>query len=204
MSIVRKIYEWVLSWADKPSGPVALGAMSMAEASFFPIPPDVLLIPLALGKREKALYFGLICSVCSILGAALGYGIGLWVWWAEPNVFTSFAQFFFDHIPGFTYESFENIKSLYDEYNFMIIFTAGFTPIPFKLFTISAGAFNIQFPMFILAGTVSRSARFFLVAFLIKTYGEPIREFIDKYFNLLAIAFTVLLFGGFALVKYIF
>ena len=102
------------------------------------------------------------------------------------------------------HESFENIKSLYDEYNFMIIFTAGFTPIPFKLFTISAGAFNIQFPMFILAGTVSRSARFFLVAFLIKTYGEPIREFIDKYFNLLAIAFTVLLFGGFALVKYLF
>ena len=86
----------------------------------------------------------------------------------------------------------------------MIIFTAGFTPIPFKLFTISAGAFNIQFPMFILAGTMSRSARFFLVAFLIKTYGEPIREFIDKYFNLLAITFTVLLFGGFALVKYLF
>ena len=86
----------------------------------------------------------------------------------------------------------------------MIIFTAGFTPIPFKLFTISAGAFHIQFPMFILAGTVSRSARFFLVVFLIKTYGEHIREFIDKYFNLLAITFTVLLFGGFALVKYIF
>ena len=94
MSFVRKIYEWVLSWADKPSGPAALGVMSMAEASFFPIPPDVLLIPLALGKREKAWHFGLICSVCSILGAALGYGIGLWVWWAEPNVFTSFAQFF--------------------------------------------------------------------------------------------------------------
>ena len=83
----------------------------------------------------------------------------------------------------------------------MIIFTAGFTPIPFKLFTISAGAFHIQFPMFILAGLISRSARFFLVAVLIKKYGEPIKEFIDKYFNILALIFTVLLFGGFLIIK---
>ena len=204
MKYIRKLYDWVLSWADKPSGPTALGAMSMAEASFFPIPPDVLLIPLALGKRKKALYFATICSVCSIIGAIFGYGIGKWVWWSEPNVFSSFSSLFFDYIPGFTRESFQEISELYDQYNFLIIFTAGFTPIPFKLFTISAGAFKINFPLFLLASAVSRSARFFIVALLIKKFGEPIRSFIDKYFNILAIVFTILLIGGFALLKIIF
>ena len=204
MSFVRKIYDWVLGWADRPSGPKALAGISFAEASFFPIPPDVLLIPLALGNKERAMYLGILCSASSVLGAALGYGIGLWIWWDKPGEFSMFAKFFFDNIPGFDRVAFSNIKNLYDQYNFMIIFTAGFTPIPFKLFTISAGAFSIQFPLFILAGTVSRSARFLLVAYLIKRFGEPIRAFIDKYFNLLAILFTVLLFGGFFLIAFFF
>jgi len=202
MSFVRKIYDWVLGWANRPSGPKALAGISFAEASFFPIPPDVLLIPLALGNKERSMYLGILCSVSSVLGAALGYGIGLWIWWDKPGEFSMFAQFFFDNIPGFDRAAFSNIKNLYDQYNFMIIFTAGFTPIPFKLFTISAGAFDIQFPLFILAGTVSRSARFLLVAYLIKRFGEPIRIFIDEYFNLLAILFTVLLFGGFLLIEF--
>ena len=201
MNSIRKLYDWVLSWANKPSGVRALCGISLAEASFFPIPPDVLLIPLCLSKRNKALYFAILCSIFSILGAAIGYAIGSWIWWTAPNEFSSFANFFFQYIPGFTTDAFSNIKSLYDQYNFMIIFTAGFTPIPFKLFTISAGAFNIQFAMFIIAGLVSRSARFLLVALLIKKYGEPINGFIDRYFNLLAILFTVLLFGGFLLIK---
>jgi membrane protein YqaA with SNARE-associated domain len=178
--------------------------MSTAEASFFPIPPDVLLIPLSLGKREKAFRFALICSVGSIIGALIGYGIGHFVWWSNDSTFSKFAQFFFDHIPGFSIHGFDKIKLLYDEYSFMIVFTAGFTPIPFKLFTISAGAFDINFMMFILASIVSRSARFYLVAGLIKLYGEPIREFIDKYFNILALAFTFLLIGGFILIKFLF
>jgi membrane protein YqaA with SNARE-associated domain len=161
----------------------------------------VLLIPLALGKREKAFKFALICSIGSIIGATIGYGIGQGVWWTKVGSFSNFAQFFFDHIPGFSHEGFEKIKALYDEYNFMIVFTAGFTPIPFKLFTISAGAFHVNFPLFIFASIVSRSARFFLVAGLINKYGDPIREFIDKYFNILAIAFTVLLVGGFVFIK---
>ena len=201
MKLIRKLYDWVLSLAEKPTGPRALCGISFAEASFFPIPPDVLLIPLCISKRQKALYFASLCSIFSVLGAAIGYSIGLWVWWNGSNEFSSFANFFFKYIPGFTVDAFQNIKSLYDEYNFMIIFTAGFTPIPFKLFTISAGAFHIQFPMFILAGLISRSARFFLVAILIKKYGEPIKEFIDKYFNILALIFTVLLFGGFLIIK---
>lgn len=204
MKPLRKLYDWVLDWADKPSGPSALGIMSTAEASFFPVPPDVLLIPLALGKRESAFRFAFICSVGSIIGAMIGYGIGLWIWWGEVGAFSGFAQFFFDHIPGFSIEGFDKIKVLYDEYNFMIVFTAGFTPIPFKLFTISAGAFNINFPLFILASIISRSARFYLVAGLIRKFGEPIREFIETYFNLLALAFTVLLLGGFFILKFLF
>ena len=203
MKYIRQLYDWVLSWADKPTGPAALGIMSVAESSFFPIPPDVLLIPLALGKRKEAFRFATICSLGSILGAMIGYGIGHWSWWVEDGAFSTFAQFFFTHIPGFTHDGFEKIKLLYDEYNFLIVFTAGFTPIPFKLFTISAGALGINFLLFLIASIVSRSARFFLVAGLIKLYGEPIRKFIDDYFNLLAFAFTVILIGSFFLVKII-
>jgi len=201
MKQIKELYNWVLSWAEKPSGPAALGFISTAEASFFPIPPDILLIPLALGKREKAFKFALICSIGSIIGATIGYGIGQWVWWTTVGSFSNFAQFFFDHIPGFSHQGFERIKGLYEEYNFMIVFTAGFTPIPFKLFTISAGAFHVNFSLFIFASIVSRSARFFLIAGLITKYGDPIREFIEKYFNILAIAFTVLLIGGFVIIK---
>ena len=204
MKFIRVIYDWVLSWSEKPSGPTALGVMSMTEASFFPIPPDVLLIPMALGNRDKAIRFAIICSVCSIIGAMIGYGIGHFIWWAEPGQFTGFAQFFFDHIPGFTILAFSKIQTLYEKWNFWIVFTAGFTPIPFKLFTISAGAFKINFAAFVLASLVGRSARFFLVSGLIKKFGEPIHGFIDNYFNILAIALTLLLFGGFLMVKVLF
>ena len=204
MKILRKLYDWVLTWADKPSGVKILGFMSTAEASFFPIPPDVLLIPLALGNRKKAIYYAFICSVCSVLGAIIGYSIGKWLWYIELGTFSNFAEFFFKNIPGFSYDAFSRIKILYDEYNFLIIFTAGFTPIPFKLFTISAGAFDLNLSLFILASTVSRSARFFLVSYLIKIFGDPVKELIDKYFNLLAILFTVLLISGFILIKIIF
>ena len=204
MKILRKLYDWVLTWADKPSGVKILGFMSTAEASFFPIPPDVLLIPLALGNRKKAIYYAFICSVCSVLGAIIGYSIGKWLWYIELGTFSNFAEFFFKNIPGFSYDAFSRIKILYDEYNFLIIFTAGFTPIPFKLFTISSGAFDLNLPLFILASTVSRSARFFLVSYLIKIFGDPVKELIDKYFNLLAILFTVLLISGFILIKIIF
>jgi len=108
---------------------------------------------------------------------------------------------FFNHIPGFTEQVFLNIQEKYEIYNFLIVFTAGFTPIPFKIITISAGAFSVNFPMFLLASTVSRSARFFLVALLIRQFGEPITAFIDKYFNLLSIVFTILLIGGFLVLK---
>lgn len=204
MKWMKKIYNWVLHWAYTRYGIVALIILSFAEASFFPIPPDVLLIALVLGAREKAFLFAGYCSIASIFGGLAGYGIGYFAWWNSSKEFSDLANFFFHHIPGFTTELFANIQALYETWNFWIIFTAGFTPIPFKVFTISAGAFDISLVMFFFASLISRSARFFLVAGLIWKFGEPIRGFIDKYFNLLAILFTVLLIGGFAMIKLLF
>ena len=201
MNYLRRLYDWILHWAETKYGVPALFLLALAESSFFPIPPDVLLIPLALGARSKAIRFALVCSVASIMGGIAGYGIGYFAWWSGSEAYSAVALFFFNHIPGFTEQVFLNIQEKYEIYNFLIVFTAGFTPIPFKIITISAGAFSVNFPMFLLASTVSRSARFFLVALLIRQFGEPITAFIDKYFNVLSIIFTLLLIGGFLVLK---
>ena len=201
MKYLRRLYDWILHWAETKYGVPALFLLALAESSFFPIPPDVLLIPLALGARSKAIRFALVCSVASIVGGIAGYGIGYFSWWSGAEAYSAVALFFFNHIPGFTEQVFLNIQEKYEIYNFLIVFTAGFTPIPFKIITISAGAFSVNFPMFLLASTVSRSARFFLVALLIRQFGEPITVFIDKYFNVLSIIFTLLLIGGFLVLK---
>jgi len=203
MNYIRNLYDWVLSWANKPNGVRALGSISFAEASFFPIPPDILLIPLALGNKRKAIYFGIVCTFYSILGGVLGYSIGLWLWWSTSGELSAFANYFFENVPGLSVESFYNVKLLYEKYNFFIIFTAGFTPIPFKLFTISAGAFSVEFTLFFLASIVGRGSRFMILSFLIKKFGESIKYFIDKYFNILAIVFTILLFGGMYIIKFL-
>jgi membrane protein YqaA with SNARE-associated domain len=202
MKLLRKLYDWVLHWAETPYGPIALFILAFAESSFFPIPPDALLIALALGATTKAFRFALNCTIASVLGALFGYTIGHFLWWTPSNEFTSIAMFFFNNIPGFTEKLFFDVQKMYDQYNFWIVFTAGFTPIPYKVITISAGAFNIDILMFVIASVISRGARFFLVAFLIWKFGPQIRNFIDKYFNWLAIAFTVLLIGGFVVIKY--
>jgi len=204
MKWIRNLYNWVLHWANTRYGVFALILIAFAEASFFPIPPDILLIALALGARKKALHFAFYCSVASVVGGIFGYWLGYSLWWSQSGQFSNLANFFFEHIPGFSIELFNQIKALYDKWNFWIIFTAGFTPIPFKVFTVTAGAFDINFVMFIIAGLISRSARFFLVAWLIWKFGEPIRGFIDKYFNWLVILLTVLFIGGFVAIKYLF
>jgi membrane protein YqaA with SNARE-associated domain len=203
MKLLRSLYDWILHWAETPYGPIALFILAFAEASFFPIPPDALLIALILGARAKAFRFAFNCTAGSVSGALLGYAIGYFLWWDAPGQFSSLALFFFDKVPGFTQEIFKDVKELYIEWDFWIIFTAGFTPIPYKVFTISSGAFDISLPMFIIASIVGRAGRFFLVASLIWKFGDPIKEFIDKYFNLLAIVFTILLIGGFVLIKYL-
>jgi membrane protein YqaA with SNARE-associated domain len=203
LKLLRKLYDWVLHWAETPYGPIALFLLAFAESSFFPIPPDALLIALVLGSSKKAFRFASICLIGSVAGAILGYVIGHYLWWTPSNEFTNIAFFFFNNIPGFTETAFFDIQKLYNEYDFWIIFTAGFTPLPYKIITISSGAFNINVVMFLVASVISRGARFFLVAFLIWKFGPSIKAFIDKHFNWVAIAFTVLLIGGFAAIKFL-
>lgn len=193
---VRRLYDWVLSWADRPGGPWALGGLSFAESSFFPIPPDPLLIALALGRPSRALYFATICAVGSVLGGIAGYFIGAGVW-------TMVGPFFFQYVPGVTPESFEHVRSIYERYDFWAVFVAGFTPIPFKVFTLSAGVFAISFPIFVVASGISRTARFFLVAGLIYFFGPRIQGFIDRHFDRLVWLFTILLVGGFLAIEFL-
>ncbi len=203
-NIVRRAYDWVLHWADTKWGEAALFTLAFAESSFFPIPPDVLLIALCIGKPSKSMRYALYCVAGSVLGAMFGYGLGHMLWLDGAGEFTPFANFFFDKIPGFTHQMYDYVGELYDRYNFWIVFTFGFTPIPYKVATITSGVFDINFVMFVLASVVSRGMRFFLVAWLIWRFGPAIKTFIDKYFNWIAIAFTVLLVGGFVAVKYLF
>lgn len=198
MKWFKDLYNWMLSWGDSRWGGTALFCFAFAEASFFPIPPDVLLIALCLGALAKSFRYATICLAGSVLGALAGYAIGFFLWQDTAGEPTGLANFFFDHV--FTREGFANVEALYQEYDFWIVFTAGFTPLPFKLFTISGGVFEINLLMFIVASVVSRGLRFFLIAWLIWRYGAPIKGFIDKYFNILAILFTVLLIGSFYLV----
>ncbi|MEJ2638734.1 MAG: DedA family protein [Desulfosarcinaceae bacterium] len=193
--MLKRLYDWVLHWADTPYGSWALFALAFAESSFFPLPPDVLLIALAVGRPRRSFRFALICSVGSVLGGALGYLIG----WHFMAAVGERIVAFYGLQPKVVY-----IGQLYNHYNAWAVGIAGFTPIPYKVFTIAAGMFKINFGIFMLASLVSRSARFFLVGTLIYWFGPRIRSFIDRYFNLLAVAFTVLLVGSFILIKYLF
>ena len=201
MNIVKRLYDWMLSWGDSRWGALALFLFAFAESSFFPIPPDVLLIALCLGAVARSFRFAAICTAGSILGAMVGYAIGYFVWQNAAGEYTALAHCFFNHV--FSVEAFEKVGALYDQYNFWIVFTAGFTPLPYKIFTITGGLFHINFVMFIVASIISRGLRFFLIGGLIWKFGAPIKSFIDKYFNLLAIAFTVLLVGSFFLLGYV-
>jgi membrane protein YqaA with SNARE-associated domain len=191
--MLRSLYDWVLHWANTPHGTWALGILAFAESSFFPLPPDPLLIALALGAPHKALWYALVCTVASVAGGVLGYVIGM-----------GFMGVVGDRILKFygAQERFESIKRLYDRYDAWAVAIAGFTPIPYKVFTITAGVFRIRFKVFLLASILGRAGRFFLVAGLISWFGTPIREFIDEYFNLLSVGFIVLLVLGFVVIRY--
>lgn len=194
----RRLYDWVLHWAKTPYGGWALFCLAFAESSFFPVPPDVLLAPLTLGAPKKWFRFALACSVASVLGGILGYMIGLFLWDAIGGwVFAHFSW------AGITPVNFEKFQNWYDKYDFWIVFTCGFTPLPYKVCTISAGVAKIYFIGFIIASAISRSARFFMVAYLFGRFGPKAEPFIDKYFNWLCAAFVALLIGGFLIIKYL-
>jgi len=197
MRIFRRLYDWVLHWAETPYGALALFLLAVAESSVFPVPPDVLLIALSISLPHRAWYYATICSIGSVVGGVVGYLLG-WGFWSL------LADFFFTYVPGFTPQLFARVQALYAEHDFWVVFAAGFTPIPYKVITVAAGVFLINFPVFVLASMIGRSARFFLVAGLIRRYGPGIRSFVDRYFNLLSMIFLLLLIGGFLALKYAF
>lgn len=160
----------------------------------------MLLIALAVSIRSRAFKYALVCSLGSVFGGMFGYFIGHELWY-RGDAFSPFALLFFDYIPGFTQEVFFKVRQMYAENAFMVVFSAGFTPIPYKIITIAGGVSKINIPLFLFASTVSRALRFFLVAAIIWKYGEPITAWIDRYFNKLAILFTALLIAGFAAIK---
>ncbi len=194
MKFIKRMYDWVLHWADTPYGVPALFCLAFAESSFFPIPPDVLLIALAIAIPKRSFYFALMCTLGSVIGGVVGYGIGHFAYAAigEPIVQMYDGKLVMD-----------KIKFWYENYGFWGILIAAITPIPYKIFTIASGVFEFNFGSFMLSSVMGRSFRFFAVGTLIFYFGAPIKLFIDKYFNILSIAFIVLLVGGFVTVKYL-
>ena len=187
---MRKLYDWVMHWGETPYGTPALASISFAESSFFPIPPDPLLICLALGAKARPLRLAAICTIASVTGGAFGYLIGAWFWGAA-------ADFFLNYVPGFTSEGFTEVEKLYNSWGFFAVFVAGLTPSPYKVFTLSAGVFVIDLPLFVFASLLGRSLRFFLVAGLISYFGSSIKNFIDRYLNVLLWLFLLVLVMGF-------
>jgi len=196
MKVIRRMYDWVLHWAETPSGAPALFLLAVAESSFFPIPPDVLLIALCIAVPTRSFRFAMIASVGSVLGGVIGYGIGIGLW-------DLLAQYFYQYVPGFTEQTFNYVQHLFATYDFWTVFTAGFTPIPYKVITIGAGVFEINFAIFLLASAIGRSLRFVLVAWLIYKYGPSMREFIEKYFNILTFAVLAILILCAVIIKYV-
>lgn len=189
--ILSAMLHWVESFAATPYGDWALFGLAFAESSFFPIPPDVLLIALCLGQPERALWFAGLCAVGSVLGGMVGYGIGFYG--GRPVLQRLFSS---DKIAA--------VEALYDRFNAWATGIAGLTPIPYKIFTIAGGAFAVNFRIFVLASIISRGLRFLVVAGLIYFYGEPVKAFLEKYLNILSILFVVLLVLGYWLVTRVF
>lgn len=192
--LLRRLYDWVLGWADHPYGAWALFGIAFAESSFFPVPPDLLLIPLAVAAPRRAFRYAAICTLGSVLGGMFGYLLGYQ---------------FFDLIGApllrfySAQDSYETLRQYYQTYDAWLVAIAGITFIPYKVATISAGFFGIDFPRFVLASALGRSFRFFLVGGLIRLFGAQIRTFIEKYFELLSILFLVLLVAGFLLIGWL-
>lgn len=195
MKYIKKLYNWVLHWAETPYAMPALFVLAFTESSFFPVPPDVLLITLSLSIPKKAFKYAVICTFGSILGGMLGYFIGYQL---MNSIGIPILNFY-----G-AMEKYEYIQALYMKYDAWAVGMAAFTPIPYKVFTIAAGAFKINFPVFVFASIVGRAGRFFLVSGFIYFFGPSIKDFIDKYFNLLTFIFFALLICGFLVIRYVF
>ena len=195
MNLLRKLYDWTLEKSKDPKAPWFLAVISFSESSFFPIPPDIILIPMVIAKRAKAWFFAFICTISSVLGGVAGYLIGYFF-------YLTIGEFI---IELYSYQSeYSDFQSKYEgEIWLWFVFFAGLTPFPFKIITIASGALKINMISFIAIALVSRGLRFYLVATLLKFFGNYIKEYIDKYFNLFTFVFFILLIGGFIFFKYI-
>ena len=192
--MLRRLYDWVMNLAHHRHAAWALFAVSFAESSFFPIPPDAMLIPMVLADRRKAWFYAALCTLASVLGALLGYWIGHTLYETVGKDIIAF------------YGMQSKVQAFIDGFNkwgLWIILVKGLTPIPYKLVTIASGIAGFALVPFILASIVTRGFRFFLVAGLLYRFGPPIRDFIERRLTLVTTVFIILLVGGFVVLKYL-
>ena len=193
--MMRRLYDWMMRLASSDRAPWALGVVSFIESSFFPIPPDVMLIPMVLSRREKAWWYATIATVTSVLGGILGYAIG---YYAYQTVGLPILEFY-----GKAH-ALDSFISFVHTYGVEAVIIKGMTPIPFKVVTIAAGVAKMDLLAFIGASIIARAMRFYLVAGLLYFFGQPIREFIERRLTLVTTVFVVVLVSGFVAVKYLF
>jgi len=191
---IKRLYDWTMGFAYTKYGSLALVVDAFAESSFFPVPPDIILIPLSLSRPKRAFYYAGLCTIFSVIGGIFGYLIGLFLMKAIGLPILRFYNL---------YDKYLIVAEYYKKYDAIAVGIAGFTPLPYKLFTIAAGACRINFPVFVVASILSRGARFFIVSSLLYFLGEPAKVFIERYFNLLALLFGILLVGGFIILRYL-
>ena len=188
----RRLYDWMMKMAEHPKAVWALSFVSFIESSFFPLPPDIMLIPMVLAKRAKAFVYASYASISSVLGGALGYAIGYFLYDLVGKPVLNFYGY------G---EKFGSFTAQYNEWGVWIVLMAGLTPFPYKVITIASGVAGLSFPIFMIASFVARTIRFFGVSALLYWFGPQIRSFIERYFGLVTILFFIMLVGGFALIK---
>ncbi len=191
---VRSLYDWVLHKSEHRCAPVFLSTVAFTESWVFPIPPDIMLIPMCLGARGRSFWFATLCTLSSVLGGILGYYIGAFLY---QTVGIHIIEFY--HLEA----TFERLKELFANYGVWFVIVAGWTPIPYKVFTIASGAVSMAFAPFVIASILSRGARFYLVSGLVYWLGPKAEQFIDRHFNVLTIIFAILLIGFMVAVKYI-
>jgi membrane protein YqaA with SNARE-associated domain len=187
-SPMKRLYRWTLSLAEKPSAPWALGVIAFAESSFFPVPPDIILIPMSLARPKRAWIYALICTIGSVLGALLGYAIG-------ALLYDTIGQWLI-HLYGYDAKM-DAATSFFRKWGAVAILVKGLTPIPFKLVTIMSGIFRFNLPLFVLLCTLTRGARFFVLAVLMNLFGDAIKGLLERYFGMFMLALVALVVLGF-------
>lgn len=192
--MLRGLYDWTIRLSGHRHAPWGLAVVSFVESSVFPIPPDVVLIPMVLSQRAKAWAYAAICTVASVVGGIFGYAIGYFLFDTLGQTILNFYGY---------QDAFASFAARYNDYGVWIVLIAGFTPFPYKVITIASGVTQLNFLVFMLASIVARGARFFIVAGLLWWFGPPIRAFIDRYFGLLSFLFMALLIGGFLVARYL-